>query len=279
MLQPRYPIFIPSKGRFNKNFTAMSFEQMGVDYTVFVEPQEYEEYARAIGKHRLHILQHQDQGLTVTRNYIWDYAKSHGFKRFWTFDDNIYHLYRLNRNKKMRVLDPTILAVMENFVERYTNVPIAGMNYHGFAQQSTKMQPFQLNTRVYSNMLIETDLRDSNGLEVRNELYYNDDTDLCLRVLKSGLCTILFNAFLIDKEVTMRHDGGMTTDYKKDGRKVFAQELVDAHPDVTTLTQKFGRWHHQVDYSSFKQKLIRVDNYDDIVGHGINEYGMKLKNL
>ena len=223
-MKNRYPIFIPSKGRYKKNMTARSFDAIGADYTVFVEPQEYDLYAANMDVSRLSVLPHSNKGLTKTRNYIWDFAAERGYERFWTFDDNIYHIYRLNRNKKYRVLDTTPLAIMENWVERYENVPIAGMNYHCFCKQSDPVPAFYLNTRVYSNMLIKTDLADNEGNKIRNRLYYNNDTDLCLQVLKAGYCTVQFNAFLIDKEVTMRHAGGMTEDYNKDGRKKFAQE-------------------------------------------------------
>ena len=130
-------------------------------------------------------------------------------------------------------------------------------------------------------MLLTTRARFSNGKKIRNELFYNDDTDLCLRVLKDGLPTIQINAFLIDKAATMTVKGGMTDYYLSDecqGRYKFAQELQEAHPDVTQITKKFNRWHHQVDYKPFKRnKLIRKDGL--IIKDGINNYGMKLINL
>lgn len=276
IVKNRYPIFIPSKGRHGKNITARAFDSIGADYKVFVEPQEFDAYAETIDKRRLVVLPHSDRGLTVTRNYIWDYAETLGCERFWTFDDNIYHIYRLNNNIKLRVFDTTVLAVIECFVDRYENVPIAGMNYHCFCKQTDKLPAFLLNTRIYSNMLIKTKLTDKNGNKVRNNLYYNDDTDLCLRVLKDGGCTVQFNAFLIDKEVTMRHKGGNTEDYNRDGRKAFAEELRAAHPDVVSITKKFNRWHHHVNYKPFKRnKLVRKANL--VIKNEINNYGMVLK--
>ncbi len=100
-------------------------------------------------------------------------------------------------------------------------------------------------------MLIKTDA------PFRNEGFYNDDTDLCLRVLKAGFCTVQFNAFLIYKAATMTVKGGMTPHYQDDGRYKMAKELADKHPDVVTITQKYGRYQHQVNYEPFKKnKLI-----------------------
>jgi hypothetical protein len=42
---------------------------------------------------------------------------------------------------------------------------------------------------------------------------------------------------------------------------------------------RYERWHHEVNYSVFKQKLERVDNYDQIVKKRVNNYNMKLLKL
>lgn len=275
-MNPKYPVFIPTKGRWDSRLTIRALEKIGVPYTAFIEAQEYEQYAAVVNPANLHVMPHRDQGLVVTRNYIWDYAQ-HELKtpRFWTMDDNIKNFFRLNNNLKVPVTSGNMLCAIEDFVERYENVPIAGMNYFMFASRKTKINPITLNTRVYSNMLIQTDATDPRGKPYRNEGFYNDDTDLCLRVLKDGLCTILFNAFLIEKSVTMTVKGGMTPHYQGDGRYKMAEELRKKHPDVVTITRKWGRWQHQVDYRPFKNnRLIRKPGIE--IPDEPNEYGMKL---
>lgn len=275
-MNPKYPVFIPTKGRWDSRLTIRALEKIGVPYTAFIEAQEYEQYAAVVNPANLHVMPHRDQGLVVTRNYIWDYAQ-HELKtpRFWTMDDNIKNFFRLNNNLKVPVTSGNMLCAIEDFVERYENVPIAGMNYFMFASRKTKINPITLNTRVYSNMLIQTDATDPRGKPYRNEGFYNDDTDLCLRVLKNGLCTILFNAFLIEKSVTMTVKGGMTPHYQGDGRYKMAEELRKKHPDVVTITRKWGRWQHQVDYRPFKNnRLIRKPGIE--IPDEPNEYGMKL---
>ena len=272
-MNPKYPIFIPTKGRFDTRMTIKTFEKIGVPYIAVVEEQEYNDYAKVVNEKKLLVLPHRDKGLTVTRNWIWDYALSKGYERFWTFDDNIDLIFRFNRNLKIQVGDGTILRIIEDFTERYKNAIITGMNYFMFASRKSKVPPYYLNTRIYSNMLIKTDI------PYRNVTFYNDDTDLCLRVLKDGYCTILFNAFLIRKSQTMTVKGGMTDYYNKtDKRLQFAEELQKAHPGIVKITQKWGRWHHQVDYSGFKNnKLIRKPGLE--IPEGINNYGMILKSV
>jgi len=274
-MNPRYPIFIPTKGRWKSLLTIAALERMEVPYRAVVEPQEYANYAAVVDPQKIIVLPHRDKGLVITRNWIWDYAESLGVERFWTIDDNIQGFWRWNKNRKLRAHTGGIFCAIEDFIERYENVPIAGMNYFMFIKQKYRDSPIRLNTRVYSNMLIETDARTPWGEPYRNEGFYNDDTDLCLRVLKDGYCTILFNAFLAEKKVTMTVKGGMTPYYQGDGRLKMAQELQRKHPDVVKITRKWGRWQHQVDYRPFKANQLKRKP-GIVIPEGVNNYGMKL---
>lgn len=270
-MNPNWPIFIPTKGRYEKRYTISVLDRIGVPYKAVIEAQEYDQYARHIDKDKLLVLPHRDQGLTVTRNWIWDYAQNElKVPYFWTMDDNIREFFRLHQNMKWGCKSGTFLRVMEDFVGRYSNLYISGMQYEKFQPRRQKALPFVLNRRVYSNMLIKTDI------PYRNQLFYNDDTDLCLRVLKDGHCTLLFNVFLAEKITTMKVSGGMKAYYDKtDKRLQFAQELQRAHPDVTKIVWRYNRWHHEVDYSRFQNnRLVRKPGL--VIPHGVDNYGMVL---
>jgi len=274
-VNPKYPIYVPTKGRWESRLTIKALERIGVLYKAVIEEQEFDQYAAVIDSKNIIILPHRDKGLMVTRNWIWDHALESGTPYFGTIDDNVVEFWRWHNNKKLKVRSGSIFRAIEDFTERYENVPIAGMNYFMFIKQKYKDSPIRLNTRVYSNMLIQTNAKDPNGKPYRNETFYNDDTDLCLRVLKDGYCTILFNAFLIEKSVTMTVKGGMTPFYEGDGRLKMAKELYEKHPDVTKITRKWGRWQHQVDYRPFKgNRLIKKPGI--VIPEGVNNYGMVL---
>jgi hypothetical protein len=275
-MTPQFKIFIPTKGRADSRMTIRMFDALEVPYTIFVEKQEYEKYAEHVATDRIEILPHSDKGLTVTRNYIWDYAAERELEWFWTFDDNIEGLYRFNYNLKTPCADATVLAVVEDFAQRYENLAICGLNYFMFVKRKYCIPPYILNTRIYSNMLIRTFAKDKSGSPYRNVTFFNDDTDLCLRVLKDSWCTVLFNAFLIYKHTTMTVAGGMTDLYRKTNRRLeFAQELQRAHPDIVQVVEKWGRWHHEIDYSGFRQQLRR--RQDAAIPAGTNEFGMILE--
>ncbi len=256
-MNPRFPIYIPTKGRFDSMLTIRALDTIGVPYVAVVEDREREAYARSgVPEDRLLVLPFSGRGLVPTRNWIWDHALEEGDEWFWTMDDNIRGFYRLHRNLKTPVADGTILAAVEEMTLRYENVPLAGMNYFMFASRKTVVPPLYINNRVYSNMLIHTDYRDPRGKPYRNEGTFNDDTDLNLRILKDGNCIFLFNAFLIFKETTMTVKGGIAYERnevkEKDSRWIASEELRLKHPDVTAVTRKFGRWHHHVDYSQWQ---------------------------
>jgi hypothetical protein len=185
-------------------------------------------------------------------------------------DDNLDAFHRFNRNIKAEVTNGTIFKCMEDFVQRYENIAIAGPNYYSFCKTTDKVPPYVLNTRIYSCLLIRNDI------PYRWRGRYNEDTDLCLRVLKDGWCTLQFNAFLAGKVTTQRMKGGNTEQfYEKEGTYCKSKMLEDMHPDVAKVVYRFNRWHHLVDYKPFKKNmLIKKKNLE--ISDKVNNYGMKL---
>lgn len=287
-MPPRYPIYIVSKGRWESRLTAKALEKIEVPYYIVVEQQEYDKYTEVIDSARILILPFKylaeydtcdslgdtkSKGPGAARNFCWDHSIKLGFKRHWVMDDNICGFCRLNRNKKIQVKTGAMLHAAEDFVDRYENVPLAGLNYRFFAPERTMQPAFRLNTRIYSCILIE------NSAQYRWRGRYNEDTDLSLRVLKDGYCTILFQAFLCDKLGTQSIKGGNTKEfYSHEGTYNKSKMQADLHPELSKMIWRFNRWHHYVDYRPFKKnKLIRQNVSDDF--NGINNYGMKLINL
>jgi len=270
----KYPIYIPSKGRHESRLTIKALNNMGVDYRVVVEPQEFEQYSKHIDNKNLLTLpfSNLEQGSIPARNWIFEHSKKQGYKRHWIMDDNIEQFNRLNNNFQVKCNTGAIFRCVEDFVDRYKNIALAGLEYDFFVKSRCKWNPYRMNTRIYSCTLID------NSIPHRWRGKYNEDTDLSIRVLKDGYCTVLFLAFLQQKSQTQKIKGGNEKIYNETNqRKEFAESLAKQHPDVAKVVWRFGRWHHQVNYKPFKKnKLIRVDNYDDIVKDRVNEYGMKL---
>jgi len=284
-MNPEYPIYIVSKGRWDSRLTHKVLAHMKVPHRLVIEEQEFDDYASVIDEKQLLILDKSYQenyetfddlgdtkskGPGPARNFAWEHSISEGHEWHWVMDDNIRHFFRLNRNKKYRVASGTIFKIAEDFVNRYENIDMAGLNYEMFIAKGEKYPPYYVNTRIYSCNLIKNDI------PYRWRGRYNEDTDLSLVIMKNGNCTVLFNAFLQNKLVTQAIKGGNTKEfYDSEGTPPKSQMLEDMHPDVAKVVWKYNRWHHWVDYRPFKKnKLIRKSNIK--IPNIVNNYGMVL---
>ena len=287
---PQYPLYIPTKGRSEYMITSRALDKINVPHRLVIEEQEYKKYLEAVNGNKKKLivldLSYKNKyelcdslGLTKStgpgpaRNFIWDYSISEGYPWHWVMDDNIKCFRRMNDAARIKVADGTIFKAMEDFVDRYKNVGMAGPNYSMFEFGASALPPFVVNTRIYSCNLIRNDLK------YRWRGRYNEDTILSLDMLKGGWCTIQFNAFLQEKLRTQTIGGGNTQEfYAKEGTIAKSKMQENVHPDVSRVVWKFGRWHHHVNYNVFKKmKLIKKDNL--IIQNKINEYGMKIKKV
>jgi hypothetical protein len=271
-LLPRYPVYVISKGRWETRLTSIALEKCGIPYHIVIEPQELEQYAAVIDPAKILVLPFSNlgQGSIPARNWVWEHAKALGVRRHWILDDNIRAFYRLYNNMKVPVTDGHTFLAAEDFVDRYDNVALAGMQYFMFAPRKTVIPPFTMNTRIYSCILID------NSIPYRWRGRYNEDTDLSIRALKDGWCTVLFNAFLCDKQTTMTMKGGNTEALYKldgvDGRLLMAKSLQEQHPDIVRIVEKWGRFQHHVHYRIFRGNKL-IPSAGVVVSDETNNYG------
>lgn len=275
MKMPRYPVYVISKGRSDCCLTARALIQDRVPFSLVVEPQEADDYAREFPRDILRILPFSNLGLgsIPARNWVWEHALASGAERHWILDDNIGCMYRRWKARKFYCEFGPALAAMEDFTDRFSNVAISGANYHCFAPNLKKAKPYCTNVHVYSNLLI------LNSLPCRWRGRYNEDTDLCLQVLAKGWCTILFNAFLVRKMATMTMKGGNTdTLYKGDGRLKMARSLERVWPYVVETKRRFRRPQHYVrdSWRKFDTPLKYRDDFNPESLQKIDEYGLVL---
>lgn len=246
---PRYPIFIPTRGRVETQLTARMFKRDGVPFRLVVEAAEAEAHIKNWGIARVLVLPESNRGLVYSRNWIKDFSTAAGDERHWQFDDDIRYMMRLHVGRRIKCVSNIALAVAEDFVERYENVALTSFNSKffvpvagGFAQG--QWPPFYLNHRCYTDFLM------LNSLPLRWRGRYNEDTDMTLQVLAAGWCTILFNAFLINTPTTLTAPGGQMTSaagsYQGDGRLRMSRELERNWPLVVTTGRRFQRPQHIV---------------------------------
>lgn len=292
-----YPIYVVSKGRHDIGKMHISYwlSNMHQPHYIIVEKQEVDLYRSTYGASQYCTILELPQtfkdnydvfddnigrkgttGPGASRNFAMEDSKEKGFTWCWVLDDNTEFpgFVRYYRGRRIPCYSSEVFRTLEDFVNRYENVGQAGLNYSKFCIDEGDYPPFTTNTRIYSFLLLRNDL------PYRWRGRYNEDTDLSLRILKDGYCTIQQNCYVACKVTTQKVKGGNTQEfYAQEGTKAKSQMLVEMHPDVAQLVWKFNRWHHQVDYSGFTQKLKLKEEYKHLLEeskNSINENGVRI---
>jgi len=230
----KYPVYIVSKGRWDKPLTANFFIKDGVDFKIVVEPQEYDNYCKAIGEKYVLKLPFKNLGVGSypARNFAWEDSLKNGYERHWIFDDNIHRIRRVNKGLKIPCNSKKAMATIEEFTDRYENIGITGFNYGTFVVPGTSdKKPFYLNVHAYSAMLIN-------------------------------------NAFIVDKTSTVAKMKGGNQDelYKNNAyeKKVLkTKSLEEIWPQYVKTIIRFNRPHHFVDWKGhFNHSLVRKKEID-----------------
>jgi len=290
---PRYPVFIISRGRAFSRYTAKAFEEIGVPYFIVVEPKERDDYAHFIDDSKILVLPYDSDpkaptGAGRARNWCWDYSKEIlKARRHWVFDDNITAFYRLHKNKRIKVGDGAMFRACEDFVDRYENVRVAGLQYRFFCAAKDRYPAFVANTRIFSALLI-----DNEGTH-RWRGRYNEDVILSLDVLSDGDCTVQFNNLLQGKMGTQALSGGNTDfiynndelnayaeRFLKDDRRALSTlnksvSLKQLYPELIEVVWRYGRVHHEADFSSFKDNQLRLKKG----AKKVKDYKLRLINM
>lgn len=287
--QPKYPIYLPSKGRWDIRLTSDALIRMGVKHFMVVEESQFENYKAHTDPNWVTLLilpqkylddydtfdklgATKSKGPGAARNFAWDHSISLGYKRHWVMDDNIKRFYRMVGDKRIIVSDGAVIRAMEDHADQFENVYMSGPHYKFLAVPADRLLPFMMNTRIYSCNLI------LNDIPYRWRGRYNEDTDLSLRIIKDGHVTIQYYAFLADKSGTQVIKGGNSAEfYNAEGTLPKSKMLEEMHPDVAKVQFMYGRWHHYVDYLPFKgNRLIKAKDPEYSADP---EYGMKIEYL
>ena len=259
-IKPRFPIYIPSKGR-EESITARFLREDDIPFFLVVEEEEHDKYAEHWGGECILVLPprtpDEHKSVIFARNWIKQHSTAAGDKRHWQLDDNINKIYRYHKSLRIPCDSAIAITAVEDFTEKYKNVAVSGLDYKTFCPNYSPMyRPFKRNVHVYSFSLT------LNELPYRWRGHYNEDTDYCLQVLAGGWCTILVRAFLCEKARTMIMKGGNSaTLYKGDGRLKMARSLERLWPGIVETKRRYGRPQHVINWAKFRTPLEKVDSY------------------
>ena len=271
-----YPIYVISKGRWEKKLTIDWLIKCKIAFKVIVEPDELDKYSKHIDVKNILVLPeesaNQGQGSIPARNYAMVHSTQGLHKRCWILDDNINGYMWSNLSQRIPVESHNVFTFIEEYTDKFTNVLIAGHEYSSCCTYDMK-EPVQKNHRVFSSMLVSNNIPELLGEGWRGK--YNEDVDICIRTLKAGYTTLLFNNITSNKNATGIDKGGNTDGiYKEDnnGSGVLkTQSLIDQHPDCVTskidyITKKNpkGRTTHDVKWRWNNNELKYCHNHAEV---------------
>jgi len=234
--QPRYSLYIPSRGRVDYCFVARRFAAENTEFTLVVEPHELDAYAKVFGRDRCLSIDKSGQGLAYVRNWIKAYSTYKGELFHWQIDDNIKSFILARGDRRKTTPGRICLATMERYVDRFCNVGIAAPIYNSYG--SKKRRDVEINKQTASCLLIRNDL----PIWFRSGIAEDTDYNMQLLTLDGGAwCSILFNKVLVTKPTTTTIPGGSNdTEFADNGRLKRNKALVDEWPTSFQLGYRNG---------------------------------------
>lgn len=283
-IENRYPIYVLSLGRYSDvsfpKGTCMTLEEMGLEYTLVLMTHEVPKYVETLQKYNcqncmniIHLEDNQGLGGTPQRNLAWDDAKKRGYEKHWILDDNIDGYYWFNQRKQIQIKSGVVFRNIEDVVDNIKEkIGLAAHNYRYDARDTELRPPIIVNGKTFSSILVNHTLLDMCNIKWR--LKYNEDIDLGLQTLTTGLMTLGFDTFVSNKMPSLKNkEGGnreIYSNYKKEGFTKKLECLMKqwrhleglVKPSTKKLNKEEERDHHNVDWDRFKPqdnngKIIR----------------------
>ncbi len=226
--QLKYPIYIPSKGRWENMRTVKLLEANGIhNWFIVIEPYEFKFYAPLISPHNILKLMYNDYGSsTPARNFCIEHAKRNGHKKLWMLDDDITSIFAHAKGKKYSTNVLSILAGIEAEMDRVENIKVIGMPTSASFLKTIK-PGITLNTSLSSIYLLTI----TEGIRFRGTMLV--DMDYQLQVLRKGFQTARLNDYAFAFITPTKIKGGYYHIYKDDKRRRKAiEEFCALNTDV-----------------------------------------------
>lgn len=220
------------------------------------------------------------------RNALHQLAIDLGLKHYWMMDDDIANFaidaFYFQKNlwtkdlqnggvKESRLSLKDAFEMYERMLDKFSNIGLAELDKQGLVQNHRKNCHFSVNCKAYTCIRFSTE-----GPKIRWRSRFNDDVMISLDYEKRGFVNVSCKVLSYQTPSTQSQAGGMTEAFKQEGTLRKVRYLVKQYPETSFATLKFGRIHHLVDYSKFRQKLSRVEgpeNLEDLTVSSWNPYG------
>jgi hypothetical protein len=236
---PKYPIYVISHERSMYRSTMRYLDACKLKYYVVVRKNQEKSYKEVLNPSYSTLLTLPEKGDKdykelyglypnggiPQRNYVWNHSRKLKSERHWILDDNMPNYYRWIDNKRIKIYSGDVFKSIEDYVDRYTNIRIAGHQYSSFLPTTLMTKnPLTKNTRVFSSILLWN--KDTDEM-------YNVDNDEKMRFKK------------LEKDV----DSDALYKYMDDNKKNNIKKELSQFSKSRPLYQWEGSYNEDVDLS------------------------------
>ena len=240
-------VFIPSKGRPNFK-TGTLLRKAGIQYTVFVEPQDAPYYT---GENVV-LIEENDRGVGYARQSILEHARENGISWFWMLDDDITGLFVYSDavGKLVREDPKVVLTDALTEASSMDGVVVAGLDFRQFAWSHKGKTLF--NTQVCACVLLNAD----EGWFIRYPTHLMEDRAICLDAISAGYRTARFTKWAFSTPAMGQGEGGcQSIEDRGAAMKAAVENLSKKYgPGVVkpVFKEKLGWWDCRINWKAVR---------------------------
>lgn len=235
-------IFIPTKGRADKQKTYKILTSLNLKPVLVVEPQEEKLY----GKYEYILLPKNNQGIAYSRNYILEYSRKNNFDYIVMIDDDVNSFSEKNSDGKLVNNNECFLKALNVFIEN--KYSICGLEYRQVAWCQNNKYTYNHSIEVCMMMYLPNVPEN-----VKFDPESKEDKDFAIQMIKAGCKTVKMNDYSFSVPEIGTNAGGLNDWYKSQGDKKAAEYMLQKWGEnIITLKDKCGRIDAMVNWKNIK---------------------------
>lgn len=240
--------FIPSKSRPTTK-TYKLFEQAGIDFKHFIEPQEIDNY---LVPNKISILEN-NKGIGYVRNFMLDYARNNNHEWVIVCDDDVtsFGIYNGKTIKKDA-------SIWFDILDKAKKLPfeMIGINYtqHAWHEKTN----YSINKK-FAEVCVLMNVSKIKW-NYRPEFNLKEDRDFALQTIKNGNGILRFNHIWFSCPDVGTNSGGLQDEYKAKRDEESAKKMCYEWNPFITLKKKGDRIDMKTDIkglATYYKKVVK----------------------
>lgn|GEM_PF-2720780 len=209
-----------------------------------VEPQDEKSYVESYSC-GVFTLPNNNQGITFSRQYILDLARTMNYEWFWMMDDDINEFGKVFKGKTQR-MDASILFNATAILKRYKS-SLYSMELRQFAWSSAELKR---NRSVMQCVMFNVPR--CKNINYDKNIKIREDYDISLQSIFKAQGTIKTAKYYYGIADMKSQSGGMEQWYNEDFEKEEVRKLCKKYPGLVEAVYKKNRHDVKINWRKYK---------------------------